>query len=588
MLTWAAGSALALSVTGWVEPDPFTVRGVLLPVAALGVLTAAFALVTAWRGGRSQGVLAGAVCGGFAAFLALVLRTALHGTPFGFAGLLGDMGRIAAAATRYSENLGSTDAFVADVPSEYPPLYPWLIGRASALTGVAAWRLVGEAEILTLSGAVVAAFVLWLRLVEPPVALAAAAPGVVAFGDPGKAFEVLAVLVIIPWALLTFGSPPRGRLPWLVSGLVGGLLVLTYQGFLIYGSIGFAALATITWRREGDRRRYALYLLRVVLLAAAVASWYLLPYLVALSRRGGQAVADLYVTPAMADVWLPFLRPTPLAALELAGLAGAVWLRRSAWWAGPLLCLVAGTYAYHVIMMTRFVVSGHSGFFHYTPRLVEPLLTVAGALAAAAFVRGPGRSRKGVGAAALAVLLVWSGLEYWRAMLVENVVPSPPPPFSRVLTARAHEEPLPGGGRTRPSDVPWFPVTSVRERVEAVRGKGARPRTLSYDERLFAYLPWPGYLGVDRTAANTLSRWDDRHAELARLARVTDPAAFAVASAATGFGGIDVFVLQRDVQDATAWHWCDVVFHSSQFTAERFVTVTDLPGQTVLVIRRPL
>ncbi|MFF5211719.1 arabinofuranosyltransferase [Streptosporangium sp. NPDC000396] len=605
---WALGTALVLAVTAWARPDPSTVRGSLSPVAVLGVLTAALLPLAVWlsrtarlsqtpalsrtarlpqtvrRGGD---VLAGAVCGLFAAFLALVLRTALSGTPFGFAGLLGDAGRITAAATRYSENLWSGDAFADGVPAEYPPLYPWLIGRASALTGVPAWRLMGEAEVLTLSAAVVAAFVLWCRLVRPPIALAAAAGGVTAFGYPEKAFEVLAVLVIIPWALLTFGSPPRGRLPWQVSGLVGGLMVLTYQGFLIYGSIGLMALMVITWRREPDRRGYVIHLLRAISLAAAIASWYVVPYLVALSRQGGQAVADLYVSPSMTETPLPFLDPTPLGALELAGVAGALWFLRSRWWAQPLLCLVAGAYLYRVIMMTRFVLDGHTGFFHYTTRLVEPVLVAAGVLTAAALARGPGRLPRGVGAVSLAVLLVWAGLDHWHTLLSQNVTPgSSKGTFTNASTARAHQEPLPGGGRTHPSDVRWFPMTSVRKHVEAVMGETARPRTLSYSERLFAYVPWRGFMSVDRTSANTLSRWDDRHAELARLALTADPATFAKASAATRFGGIEVFVLRRAAGDATKWLWRDVAFRSSQFAPEWFTTVTDLPSRTVLAIRK--
>ncbi|MEV0581665.1 arabinofuranosyltransferase [Nonomuraea sp. NPDC050310] len=557
---WLAATAAGFVLVGWIRPDPFAVRGVLLPLTVLGLL--ALVLVPAALRLRVSAV----ACGLFAGWVALDLKTMLYGTPYGFAGLFGDMGRIAAAATRYSVTPWSADAFVEEVPAEYPMLYPWLIGRASALSGVPAWRLVAEAEILTVSGAVVAAFLLWSRLVKPPVALAVAAASLVAFGDPRKAFGVVAVLVVIPWILLTFGSPPRGRLPWWSAGAIGGLIVITYQGFLIYGSLGILALAGLTWWRHDDRRAYLLRLLKVSGVAALVSGVYVVPYLAATLAGGGQAVADLYVAPDLVANPFPFLQPTPLGLLQFAGLAGVIGYRRTAWWAQPLLLLIAGAYAYRVLMMARFVADGHTGFFHYTSRLLGPLLVAAGVLTVATLLKRHAAREYGV--AALAVVLLWAGVSYWRLALPEGVQPwaAKWPSATHFYTARAHHEPA-------------FPAREIRARVEEVRGRGARPRVLSADERLFAYLPWRGFTSVDRTSANTLIRWDERRAELVRLAAVTDPQAFAEASASTAFGAIDVFVL-RD------WRWRDVSFQRGQFDPARFAVVDDLPGKTVLLIRK--
>jgi hypothetical protein len=38
-----------------------------------------------------------------------------------------------ADATRYTVTSAGSDGVVAGVPSEYPPLYPWLIGKAAVL-----------------------------------------------------------------------------------------------------------------------------------------------------------------------------------------------------------------------------------------------------------------------------------------------------------------------------------------------------------------------------------------------------------------------------------------------------------------------
>ena len=75
----------------------------------------------------------------------------------------------------------SSDGIVPSVPSNYPPLFPWLVGRTSALVHVPAWRLLGPAETITLSFAVIAGYMLWRRLVPGPIALALTLPVLLCF-----------------------------------------------------------------------------------------------------------------------------------------------------------------------------------------------------------------------------------------------------------------------------------------------------------------------------------------------------------------------------------------------------------------------
>src|SRR5205823_14669010 len=98
-------------------------------------------------------------------------------------------------------------------------------GRASARVQVPAWRLLGRAEAITLSFAVVAGYLLWRRLLPGPQALAVTLPVLLCFSLPEKAFEILALAILVPWAIATFGDPPRGRLHWLPAGLIGGLSI---------------------------------------------------------------------------------------------------------------------------------------------------------------------------------------------------------------------------------------------------------------------------------------------------------------------------------------------------------------------------
>ena len=143
-------------------------------------------------------------------------------------------------ANRYASTWRSSDGIVSSVPSHYPPLFPWLVGRTSALIHVPAWKLLGPAEAITLSFAVVAGYILWRQLLPGPLALAVTLPVLLCFSLPEKAYEILALTVFVPWAIATFGDPPRGRLHWLPAGLIGGLSIVLNWAFIIYGALGIA------------------------------------------------------------------------------------------------------------------------------------------------------------------------------------------------------------------------------------------------------------------------------------------------------------------------------------------------------------
>ena len=106
-------------------------------------------------------------------------------------------------ANRYASAWRSSDGIVPSVPSHYPPLFPWLVGRTAALVHVPAWRPLGPAEAITLSFAVVAGFALWRLLVPSPLALALTLPVLLSFALPEKASEVLA------WRCSRRGCSPR-------------------------------------------------------------------------------------------------------------------------------------------------------------------------------------------------------------------------------------------------------------------------------------------------------------------------------------------------------------------------------------------
>jgi hypothetical protein len=510
-------------------------------------------------------------------------------------------------ANRYASTWHSSDGIVPSVPSNYPPLFPWLVGRASALVHVPAWRLLGPAEAIALSFAVVAGYLLWRRLLPGPLALAVTLPVLLCYSLPEKAYEILALVVFVPWAVATFGEPPRGRLHWLPAGLIGGLSILLYWAFLVFGALGVLALAVLTWRASPERARYARHVVLTVVVALVVASWYLIPYLGWGLLHGSSQVEYQYQGGGIQDSPLLFLSPTPLGVLELIGVIGLIWWRGRVWWGKPLLLLTAGIYAYWLLGLASFVLANRHLLLQDTPPLTGLVLAAAGVLTIAH--AAPGIVRRlsirtvpaGLPALGLCLLVIWTAVTAWQAWMPGGPASTtglyqPAVSPERNDTTAAFTTALPGGSYSpaAPASLrnPSFPTDLIRKDVASVLGASAAPVTLSASEQLFAYVNWPGYIAVTWGAAGIDTDWPARYAALRELSRVTDPAAFAAASARTAFGPVDVFILQRT--GPARWTWQPagspdpaITFTPAQFSPDAFTVFTNLPGNYVLAVRQP-
>jgi xanthosine utilization system XapX-like protein len=532
----------------------------------------------------------GATAGLAGAWAVLAMSTIFRGTPFPPFGLLGDAGRLTALATRYSVTPFSSDAWVPGSPGDYPPLFPWAVGRISALTGVEAWKLVGRAEFIVTGAAIVVGFLLWRRIVSDWAALLITLAMFSTMASPQKAYEVIALVALIPWLLSTAVRPPQGRMHWLPAGIIAGLIFLSYYGWLIFGIIGVAAIVVMAWRSEPNRRAYALYLLKMLAVAVVISSWYLVPY-VGASLRGSDSLGDLNGSGGSFDDMFTFLNFSIPGVLALVGLVGLLVLVRTAWWAKPLLALAVGAFLYRVLAVAGLVLTNHSQLSQYAGRLVNGVLWVAGVLVLVHAVprlaqRFSWTVPRNLIAVGLAVLLGYIGLSFTNLYL-------PTGPLGN-YTVRAYGEPYPDGhylAADPAQRTDWFPVAPIQQAVEAVYGPDVRRVSLSVDDRLYAYLPWPGYLSTDRIGM--FVKWDQRYAELQKLASIKDPATFATASANTAFGAIDIFILKAE---GGSWNFSaalgynggtgTVSFQPEQFDQAHWVVRTDLPEDIVVAVRR--
>lgn len=618
MVVWIIGLAVAVLVVHIADLDPFTLAGVLLPIAVGCVLVAL--IVGALLRRRGSGTLAGAAAGAYAAWFGLVLAAALHGTPFGYSGMSDDEGRLVAQAMKYMTSWRAVDAFVHNLPTEYPPLYPWAVGHVAAATHRPAWQLMGEAQILVMSGALVLCYLMWRRLIGPwpallIVVLAPVIPWGQHGGDASKAYEFIIMLTIAPWILATFLRLPRerGGLHWLPAGVFGGLMVLTYSGYLIFALPGLLVMVALVWRSAPSRSSYLLHVVGVVATAFVVASWYVVPYLYTSLTKGSEHVSDFYRAPSVvaSPVPLPFLGVNPLGLIDLIGLVGLVWYRRREWWAQPLILLILSAYGYRIFFMFVTAYNDHTGYLEYTDRFSGTLFVAAGSLTLARALPSVARrltsqlDRWREVAAVIAVAVsVWAGVQTWALFMPHPLAMADVGGSETVSNwaGDAHLASLPGGKfpryapPTMTAGLHPFPIRTIQEAVRSTLGPKARPVSLSYTELLFAYSDYYAYLPRTRIAANSLQRWDVRYKSLQALAQTTDPAEFARASQHLQFGRIDLFVLRRARHK---WVWpageglvgqqtdqLVLEFDPRAFGSQYF-HVTRLSAGVVVAVRRP-
>jgi hypothetical protein len=605
LIAWLVCLPVAFGAAAIGPADPFRLRVAMVPVVVLVVGVIVVGVASRWL---PADLASGIGAGLFGAWVAYTLRVALHGASYGFGGLGDDAGRMAAMANRYASTWHSSDGIVSTVPSHYPPLFPWVVGRTSAVIHVPAWRLLGPAEAITLSFAVVAGYLLWRLLVPGPLALAVTLPVLLCFSLPEKAYEILALAIFVPWAMATFGDPPRGRrLHWLPAGVIGGLGIVLTWAFTIYGALGILVLAVLTWRASPERARYVRHVVLTIVVALVVASWYVVPYGAWGLMHGSKQVDDLFQGGGIQDSPLLFLSPTPLGVLETIGVGGLLWWRGRVWWGKPLLLLTGSAYAYWLLGLASFSLTGHTLLLQDTPRMIGPMLAAAGVLTIVH--TAPGIVRRlsirsvpaGLPALALCLLITWTAFTSWQGWMpgspdssggfyqpaVSTTWNETTAAFATALPDGTYSPALPVGMRE-----PWFPVDPIKNDVASVLGATAAPVTLSTTESLFAFVNWPGYIGESFGAAGTNTDWPARYAALQKLSRVTDPAAFATASARTAFGPIDVFVLHRTSLARWTWQPADapypaITFTPAQFSPQAFTVFTGLPDHIVLAVRQP-
>ena len=596
--TWLVALPLGIVFVRRIDLNPLTTQGVTAPVAyalLAGIVLVGLALVVhaEW--------LTGVAAGLYAAWCGITVAANLVGTPFGYGSMGGDSGRMSALATHFSTTWLPSDAADPALPPEYPPLYPMVVGRVAALAGRQAWGLLGTAQALLISAAVLAAFLMWRRLVPAHVALALSGTVLVGFSEPSKANEVLALSVFLPLLLATFAPPKEVRpLNPVTAGLLFGVMVPLYPNFLMFGLLGIGLILVTGWRGAQERRAHLVHAAITVAIAVLMSSWYLGPLIVAYAQGKTQVVADQFKAGSLANMQFQLFdnNSALLFTLQLIGAVGIVALWRRAWWARPVGLLLAGVLVVKAVMLVRFVFTGHSLLLLYVPYLFRFAMAAAGVLTLWELWRAWGSERlerlgtprRLSGVVALAGLIGVIAESSWAMWL-------PAPAGVRdangarastqiSMATWAHMEYLPDGSLPRYPAItmtPGLPAEQIYRLIDADLGKDADPVVLTTDQRVFSFRAFRNYLPPARESSNALTRWDDRKAVVDSIAEMTNADQMARALGDTEFGPIDVLVLQAK---PGGWMWRTVRFSKSSFEDPRFSVHTGLPGGYVVITRR--
>jgi galactan 5-O-arabinofuranosyltransferase len=546
-----------------------------------------------------------------ACLLPVLTVISLQGTDWFFSGPFGDQSFRLEYATRFADDLTTlADYTYADVPAFYSPGWFWLVGAASAATGVPAWQVYKWAAVATLFLAAALAFWLWRRSCS--TRLSALLVTVTIVGQPATSASWLGATTLLgagasepySWivtlclpALLTWFGTPRRPFSWRRGLGLGVALAVAAWLYVLYAAVAVLAVLVLAARRGGSGAW------REVGVAGATSLVLVLPWL------GGFAVAWLAAgtPPSAATTWVegesyvhlftpggsPWFVVAALGAVALVGLRGRDHRRLRGCQA-----LVVSVLALSLVQL----VIGQLGSGVLAHRLVIVLATalLAGATLAAADLLlprvarwAPGRDWRRPAAAVLAVPLFiglsahaqeWLSLDSDLRKLARSV--AHPDGSHPAVATQADRLQFTG-------DPSAYDLYAAVQQTARRAGQPQVGPVLSDDIVLFASTPLHGYLQWWELYSNPLGDYPARRDFLEGLSGMSAPEV--VAALREDPDAPTVFVLGRDddVHEFTSTAWdpdtatseaWTVQLPADLFAGDDFVT-TEVGDRTVAALR---
>lgn len=278
---------------------------------------------------------------GFAAMLAGLLFGLFSMTPFGLNSYLGDQHYVLAAIEKYSTTWRWVDFNYAHLPTYYPPLYFYVLGRIAWLLHIPAYGMVKIgflAAALVLPPIVYRSWTPWLGKMGAMLLVVLfflSFPQEFMF----KTYEFLTAALVLPWWLyygerLNHVENESGKQRfwlWIVGGVLGALIFQTYYYwfFILACYLPFSLIISASFGRKSWREGWSDFWRKVRLLAlvALLSAWYWVPLLVSALTVGYQNFQNRWLSTGMIQINFFQLLATPefIGLVLLAGLTYLVF-----------------------------------------------------------------------------------------------------------------------------------------------------------------------------------------------------------------------------------------------------------------------
>jgi galactan 5-O-arabinofuranosyltransferase len=593
-------SLVAISRVEWPAYNSSNQLHALTTVGQFGCLAGLLASGLIWRRGRR--LLSRALALLFlSAFSVVTLAMPLGATKLYLFGISVDQQFRTEYLTRLTDTAGPHDMTYSGLPPFYPPGWFWIGGRLAALTGTPAWEMFKPWAIVSITIAVVLAFVLWASMIRFEYALivsTATAAATLAYSPTEPYAAIIAVLLppvfVLAWSGLRGATRSGGRAAIIGVGVFLGVAALFYTLLLAYAAFTLTIMALVL----AVGRRRVEPLLRLVVIAVTAGAITLLgwgPYLVAAAKGhpADSGTAQHYLPEAGAQLEFPMLHFTLLGALCMVGTLWLVVYARSSTRAGALTIAVLAVYAWSLLSMLRTLAGTTLLSFRLQPTLTI-LLTAAGAFgfievtrALAARVK-PGNSRRVVAAAAT--------LGAIGALTFSQDIPDVL--RSDIVVAYTDTD----GNGERADRRPPGAEQYYREIDAKILRTTGLPRdetvVLTADYSFLSYYPYYGFQGLTSHYANPLAQFDKRADATESWATLTSADQFIAALDKLPWKPPTVFLMRRGANDTYTLRLASDVY-PNQPNVRRYQVKLDnalfddprfdvsIVGPFVLAIRKP-
>jgi galactan 5-O-arabinofuranosyltransferase len=519
----AAISLVAISRVEWPAYNSSNQLHALTTVGQFGCLAGILASGWIWR--RGHRLLSQAFALVFlSAFSVVTQAMPLGATKLYLFGISVDQQFRTEYLTRLTDTAGPHDMTYFGLPPYYPPGWFWIGGRLAALTGTPAWEMFKPWAIISITIAVVVAFVLWTSMIRFEHALivsTATAVAALAYSSTEPYAAIIAVLLppvfVLAWSGLRGATRSGGWAAVVGVGVFLGVAALFYT--LLFGYAAFTlAIMAILLAVARKRLEPLLRLAVIAVIAGAIGLLGWGPYLIAAinGHPADSGAAQHYLPSAGAELEFPMLHFTLLGALCMLGTLWLVVYARSSTRAGALAIAVLAVYAWSLLSMLRTLLGTTLLSFRLDPTLTL-LLTAAGAFgfieatrALAARVK-PENGKRVVAAAATVGAL--------GALTFSQDIPDVL--RSDIVVAYTDTD----GNGQRADRRPPGAEQYYREIDTKILETTGLPRdetvVLTADYSFLSYYPYYGFQGLTSHYANPLAQFDQRAAAIESWATLT-------------------------------------------------------------------